>query len=74
MSIVVKAKYENGNVKLQEPAPTQENVPVSVIFPDNADNNISLKKNEIKFGSLAGKIAVPENFDDPLDEFQEYEP
>jgi hypothetical protein len=50
MSVAVKAYYENGEVKLTEPAP----------------------KNEIKFGSLAGKIQVPDNFDEELDELKEY--
>ena len=53
MSIAIKAYYENGEVKLTEPAPTGENVPVTVIFPEPEK---SLKKNAIRFGSLAGKF------------------
>ncbi len=34
MSVTIKAYYENGEVKLTEPAPTEENVPVTVIFPE----------------------------------------
>jgi hypothetical protein len=69
MSVAVKAYYENGEVKLTEPAPTKENVPVTVVFPEPEK---PLKKNEIKFGSLAGKIQVPDNFDEELDELKEY--
>jgi hypothetical protein len=74
MSVTIKAIFENGQVKLQEPAPTEENVPVIVTFPD--ENKVveekHFQKNEIKFGSLAGKISVPENFDDELEELKEY--
>jgi hypothetical protein len=69
MSVAVKAIFENGKVTLQEPAPTNEKVPVIVTFPDAEK---SLKKNEIKFGSLAGKINVPADFDDELDDLNEY--
>lgn len=31
-----------------------------------------LKKNEVKFGSLKGKLSVPANFDDELKELREY--
>ena len=61
MPVTIKAIFEKGQVKLEEPAPTNETVQVTAIFPDEEK---SLKKNEIKFGSLAGKIAVPANFDD----------
>lgn len=69
MSVNINGYYENGKVKLTEPAPTEENVPVTVIFPEPAK---SLKKNEIKFGGLKGKISVPENFDDEIEELKEY--
>jgi len=69
MPVTIKGFFENGKVKLVEPAPTKENVPVTVTFPEPEK---SLKKNEVKFGSLAGKITVPENFDDEMDELKEY--
>lgn len=73
MSVIVKAIFENGQVKLQEPAPTNEKVPVTVTFPDEKNGTEKpLKKNEIKFGSLSGKITVPENFDDELDALKDY--
>lgn len=69
MSVTIKAYYENGEVKLTEPAPTEENVPVTVIFPEPER---LLKKNEIRFGSLTGKISVPNNFDDEIEDLKEY--
>ncbi|MEO6452580.1 MAG: hypothetical protein ABIN97_00845 [Ginsengibacter sp.] len=69
MSVTIKGIFENGQIKLVEPAPTEEKVTVTVTFPEIEK---SLPKNEIKFGSLAGKISVPENFDDEMDELKEY--
>jgi hypothetical protein len=74
MPVIIKGIFENGLVKLTEPAPTDEKVPVTVTFPgeENIVSEKPLKKNEIKFGSLTGKISVPENFDDELDELKDY--
>lgn len=69
MLITIKAIFEKGEVKLEVPAPTEEKVSVTVTFPDAEK---PLEKNEIKFGSLAGKIAVPSNFDNEMDELNEY--
>jgi hypothetical protein len=69
MSVSIKAYYENGEVKLTEQAPTEKNVPVTVIFPEPER---LLKKNEIRFGSLTGKISVPKNFDDEIEDLKEY--
>jgi hypothetical protein len=69
MPVTIKAIFEKGQIKLEEPAPTNETVQVTVTFPDT---EMPLKKNEIKFGSLAGKISVPASFDDEMDELNEY--
>jgi hypothetical protein len=68
MPVTVKAIFEKGQVKLEEPAPTNETVEVTVTFPDIEK---PLAKNEIKFGSLTGKITVPSDFDDEMDEMNE---
>lgn len=71
MSVAVKAIFENGQVKLTEPAPTEEIVEVIVTFPDKKESAL-LKKNEIRFDSFAGKINVPLTFDDELEDLNEY--
>jgi hypothetical protein len=74
MSVIVKGIYENGQVLLTEPAPTDKKVPVSIVFPQDTTENKEkrLKKNEIRFGSLAGRISVPDDFNDELDDFKEF--
>lgn len=70
MSVTINGVFENGKVILGELPPTNEKVPVKIIFPGT--KNISLKKNEIKFGSLKGKVSVPADFDAELDDLNEY--
>jgi hypothetical protein len=71
MPLTINGIFENGKIILEEVPPTNKKVPVKIIFPD-FKNEVALKKNEIIFGSLKGKISVPDNFDDELDELNEY--
>lgn len=71
MSLTIKGIFENGKIVLDELPPSNKKMPVKIIFPD-IENAIPLKNNEIKFGSLKGKISVPEDFDDELDVLNEY--
>ncbi len=71
MSLTIKGIFENGKIVLDELPPFNKKMPVKIIFPD-IKNEIPLKKNEINFGSLKGKISVPDDFDDELDELNEY--
>lgn len=71
MSLTIKGIFENGKIVLDELPPSNKKMPVKIIFPD-IKKEISLKKNEIRFGSLKGKIRVPDNFDDELDVLTEY--
>ena len=74
MSTIIKGVYENGQVQLTEPAPTDEKVQVNVVFPQSTDDveKVEFKKNRIKLGSLSGKISVPENFNEELSDLKEY--
>ena len=71
MSLTIKGIFENGKIVLDELPPSNKKMPVKIIFPD-IKKEISLKKNEIRFGSLKGKISVPDDFDDELDVLNEY--
>ncbi len=71
MLLTINGIFENGKIVLDELPPTNQKVPVKIIFPD-IKKSTSLKKNEIRFGSLKGKISVPANFDDELAELNEY--
>ena len=72
MPVTIKGIYENGHIFLTEPAPTDKKVPVNIVFPQEMDEPHALGKNEIRWGSLAGKISLPDNFNDEIDDLNEY--
>ncbi|MGI8952414.1 MAG: DUF2281 domain-containing protein [Chitinophagaceae bacterium] len=71
MLTTIKGTYQNGQVILEEPAPTNETVPVVVTFLDKKNEPTPIKSQKI-IGSLKGKIAIPNDFNEPLDDFNEY--
>lgn len=71
MALTINGIFENGKIILEELHPTNKKVQVKIIFPDLKEST-PLNKNEIKFGSLKGKVRVPENFDEEMDELSEY--
>lgn len=71
MSLTIKGVFENGKIVLEELPPSNKKMPVKIIFPD-IKNDMPLKKNEVRFGSLKGKISVPDNFDNEIDVLNDY--
>jgi len=71
MSLTIKGIFENGKIVLDKLPPSNKKMPVKIIFPD-IKNEIHLKKNERRFGSLKGKISAPDNFNDELDLLNDY--
>ena len=77
METVVKGIYENGRIVWDEEPPVKERTKVIVRFlenetdeePQNADSS---GKKGIQFGSLAGKVTLPPDFNEPLDDLSEY--
>ncbi len=68
MLTTIEATYENGQIIWNEQPPIQEKRKVLVTFLDEADD--APKKRQA--GSLKGKIHVPDDFNDPLDDLKEY--
>ena len=69
MLTAVKGYYEGGQVFLKEPPPVTERTEVIVTFLTEE------KKQEPKkriLGSLEGKIVLPDDFNEPLDELKDY--
>ncbi|MDQ6756847.1 MAG: DUF2281 domain-containing protein [Bacteroidota bacterium] len=71
MLTAIKGTYKNGHVILEEPAPTDKTVPVLVTFLEKEVQHLNLKLNRI-IGSLEGKISIPDDFNEPLDDLKEY--
>lgn len=69
MLTAVKGYYEAGKVFFKETPPVMERTEVIVTFLTEE------KKDETKkrmLGLLEGKIIVPDDFDEPLDELKDY--
>lgn len=70
----IKGTYENGNVILEEPAPTMQKTKVLLIFlTDENEEEKPIERGVRKIGSLAGMgYSIPDDFNDPLDDLKEY--
>ena len=73
MYSAIKAIYENGQVILQEPAPTVERTNVIVMFINEATIKVPSPAKGVKIGSLVGKgYKISDDFNQPLADLSEY--
>jgi hypothetical protein len=69
MLTAIKGYYEKGQVILQEDAPVQSRTEVIVTFLTSESDDFSGKRIP---GGLKGKIAIPGDFNEPLDDLKDY--
>lgn len=71
MLTTIKGVYDHGKITLIEPAPvkTKANVMVTFLPPEE---NAPQGKHKIILGMLEGKIILPDDFNEPLDDFKDY--
>ncbi len=69
--ITIDATYENGQIIWEERPPVQKKTKVKVIFLED-DEQPSAKGGAVRIGSLKGKIAIPDDFNEPLDDLKDY--
>lgn len=69
MLTTVKGTYENGRIVLDEIPNAKDNSKVVVTFLEETSPVSSQKR---RLGSLKGKIGIPDNFNEPLDDLKEY--
>jgi len=67
MLTTIKGIYDQGKIILSEEPKVKEKTAVIVTFLDR-EADIT----ERKLGLLEGKILVPDDFDEPLDDLKEY--
>jgi len=73
MYTAIKGTYENGQVILEEAPPTLQKTKVVVMFLADEEKTGKTLRKGVKLGSLAGKgYAIPDGFNDPLDDLNEY--
>jgi hypothetical protein len=69
MLTTVKGTYENGRVVLDEIPPVKNKSKVVVTF---LEDTRSTQPGKRRLGSLKGKVGIPENFNEPLDDLKDY--
>jgi hypothetical protein len=69
MLTTVAGVYENGQIILEETPQITQSAKVLVTFLEDITEQ-PLKKRVI--GSMAGKMSIPDDFDEPLDDLKEY--
>ena len=80
MYTVVKGTFENGQIILEEPAPTAEKTNVVVMFlaeeiieGESNKNGVRQMASLKKLGELQGRtFNIPDDFNDPLDDLKDY--
>ena len=70
MLTTIEATYENGQVVWEEQPPVRTKMKVLVTFMDEGEPVPT--DNVVRFGSLKGKITISDDFNDPLDDMNEY--
>ncbi len=64
-----KGYYENGQIILEEAAPVQKKTEVMITFLDDAEIPKRIKG---KPRALKGKISIPDDFNESLDDLKDY--
>ena len=71
MLTAIEGIYENGHIVLDEQLTVQKRTKVVVTFLEE-EIQPSHRSGTVKLGSLKGKLTVPDNFNDPLDDLKDY--
>jgi len=71
MLTTIKGIYDNGQIVLDEMPPTKSKSKVVVTFLEEIESSSPFTKTR-PFGSLKGKIGIPDNFNEPLDDLKDY--
>lgn len=79
MLTAVKGTYDHGQITLHEPPPVQDRTEVIVMFLEKEVKTSGQSQkvgssggNGIRFGSLAGRVSLPADFNEPLSDLNEY--
>jgi hypothetical protein len=69
MLTAIKGYYENGQIILREEPPVSEKTEVIITFL--TEENVE-KKTRRQPGGLKGRVTLPDDFDDPVDDLRDY--
>ena len=71
MLTTIEATVENGQIIWNEQPPVQGKHKVLVTFLEDNEQPL-VKGGAVRIGSLKGKIAIPDDFNEPLDDLKDY--
>ena len=69
MLTAIKGYYEKGKIILKEEAPVTSKTDVIITFLSEDDSAITGKRIP---GGLKGKVSLPDDFNEPLDDLKDY--
>jgi hypothetical protein len=69
MLAAIKGYYEKGKIIMEENAPVIEKTNVIITFLTDDNKKVSSKRIP---GGLKGKVTLPADFNEPLDDFKDY--
>jgi Protein of unknown function (DUF2281) len=69
MLTTIKGYYDHGQIVLEETPPIKTKTEVMVTFLTNKAVGKPIKR---KLGGLEGKVNLPEDFNEPLDNLKDY--
>ncbi|MFC3199911.1 DUF2281 domain-containing protein [Parapedobacter deserti] len=72
MYTAIKGIYENGKITFTEEPPVKSKAEVMITFLTGQDSAEKAPKGKVKIGLLEGKIKLPEDFNEPLDDLKDY--
>ncbi|MEI6065723.1 MAG: DUF2281 domain-containing protein [Methylococcaceae bacterium] len=70
MFATIKGYYEEGQIFLEEEAPVESKTEVIITFLTEGSKNTGIQKRVP--GGLKGKVAIPDDFNEPLDDLKDY--
>jgi hypothetical protein len=69
MLTAIKGYYEKGRIILNEDAPVQSKTDVIITFLTDTEEKKASKRIP---GALKGKVSLPDDFNEPLDDLKDY--
>lgn len=72
MYAAIKGTYENGKITFTEEPPVKSKAEVVITFLTAQDDAEKSQKRKLKIGLLEGKIKLPDDFNEPLDDLKDY--
>jgi Protein of unknown function (DUF2281) len=69
MLATIKGYYEKGRIIMSEDAPVQSKTEVIITFLTEPEEKKPFKRTP---GGLKGKVSLPDDFNEPLDDLKDY--